>query len=89
MCADTDVVLVRMVAGTALVASLINSRQLVMLVMAEVVIVVFVTVNMAVRVRQTKSLPCHRRMIVVARVSTRAHAAAGKLLNGKGHEHHE
>ncbi len=70
--------------------SLISRGQLVLLAMTGIVVVVFVTVNVAVRTRQTKRLLCHRRMIVVARVSTRTHAAtAGKLLDGEGHEHHE
>ena len=51
--------------------------------------VVFVAVSVAVRVRKTKSLPCNRRRILVARVSTRTHATAGKLLDSEGREHHE
>ena len=89
VCTDADMVLMRMIAGTALMVRLITGGQLVMLVMANVMVVVFVTVNVAVGVRNTKSLPCHRRMIVVAGVSTRTHATAGKLLDGEGHEHHE
>ena len=59
VCTDADMVLMRMIAGAALAVSLNTGGQLVMLVMAGVVVMVFVTVNMAVRVRKTKSLPCH------------------------------
>ena len=90
VCADAVVVLMRMIAGTVLMVRLITGWQLFLLVVANVMVVVFVTVNVAVGTRNTKSLPCHRRVIVVAGVSTRTHAAAaGKLLDGEGHEHHE
>ena len=76
-----------MIAGTALMISLISRGQL---VLAGIVVVTFAIVNVAVRTRNTKSLPCNWRMIVIAGVSTRTHAAtAGKLLDGEGHEHHE
>ena len=89
VCTDADMVLMRMIAGTALMVRLITGRQLFLIVMANAMVVIFVTVNVAVLTRNTKSLPCHRRMIVVAGVSARTHAAAGKLLDGESHEHHE
>ena len=51
VCANADVVLVRMIAGTALMVSLISRGQLVLLAMTGIVVVVFVAVNVAVRTR--------------------------------------
>ena len=51
VCTDADMVLMRMIAGTALMVSLISRGQLVLLAMTGIVVVVFVAVNVAVRTR--------------------------------------